>query len=64
MVSEGKGGHWWQRSPQLANAYFGSKMLICGDTVAILPPISNNDKKSSKPKENHSHYDHSHKEGE
>ncbi|MBW3539599.1 MAG: efflux RND transporter periplasmic adaptor subunit [Planctomycetes bacterium] len=37
MVKHG-GGDWLQRGGRLANPYFGSKMLRCGEKVHDLPP--------------------------
>src|SRR5690606_34526767 len=35
---KGGGGDWLQASGELANPYYGSEMLRCGEKVRVLPP--------------------------
>lgn len=48
MANENRGGYWLQKSPQIANPYFGAQMLTCGEIKTALSP--HNEEPASKPR--------------
>jgi hypothetical protein len=36
MSNDGEGAYWLSKQEEIANPYFGSQMLNCGETITII----------------------------